>query len=126
MENAIYDELAKVKSNGVTERELQKAKNALTAAFYREMKTISGKANTLGSYEVFFGDYRKLFSATEEYAKVTIADVKRVATKYFTEKNRTVATLIPEKEEATPTPPVAAKSAQPAKTASRKAGTKKR
>jgi predicted Zn-dependent peptidase len=60
------------------------------------MKTISGKANTLGSYEIFFGDYKKLFSAADEYAKVTAADVKRVAAQYFTEKNRTLATLIPE------------------------------
>ncbi len=96
VEKAIYDELDKVKANGVTEQELQKAKNVLTAGFYRQMKTISGKANTLGSYEVFFGDYKKLFGAADEYAKVTIADVKRVAAKYFTEKNRTVATLIPE------------------------------
>jgi zinc protease len=98
VEKAIYEELDKVKANGVTEQELQKVKNILTASFYRQMKTISGKANTLGSYEVFFGDYKKLFSAADEYAKVTNADLKRVAAKYFTEKNRTVATLIPEKK----------------------------
>lgn len=96
VEKTIYEELAKVKADGVTEQELQKAKNVLTASFYRQMKTISGKANTLGSYEVFFGDYKKLFSAADEYAKVTVTDLKRVAAKYFTEKNRTVATLIPE------------------------------
>jgi zinc protease len=98
VEKAIYEELDKVKANGVTEQELQKVKNILTASFYRQMKTISGKANTLGSYEVFFGDYKKLFSAADEYAKVTNDDLKRVAAKYFTEKNRTVATLIPEKK----------------------------
>jgi zinc protease len=98
VEKAIYEELDKVKASGVTEQELQKVKNILTASFYRQMKTISGKANTLGSYEVFFGDYKKLFSAAEEYAKVTNDDLKRVAAKYFTEKNRTVATLIPEKK----------------------------
>lgn len=96
VEKAIYEELEKVKTESVTEKELQKAKNVLTAGFYRQMKTISGKANTLGSYEIFFGDYKKLFSAADEYAKVTAAEVKRVAAKYFTEKNRTVATLIPE------------------------------
>jgi zinc protease len=98
VEKALYEELDKVKSGGVTERELQKAKNALVANFYRQMKTISGKANTLGSYEVFFGDHRKLFTAADEYAKVTAADVKRVAAKYFAERNRTVAVLVPEQE----------------------------
>jgi predicted Zn-dependent peptidase len=96
VEKVLYEELDKLKSGAVAEHELQKAKNVLVANFYRQMKTISGKANTLGSYEIFFGDYRKLFTAADEYAKVTAADVRRVAQKYFTEKNRTVATLVPE------------------------------
>jgi zinc protease len=104
VEKALSEELDRVKS-GVSEQELQKAKNTLTAGFYRQMKTISGKARALGNYEIFFGDYHKMFSAADEYAKVTAEDVRRVAQKYFTEKNRTVATLIPEREEA---PPVAA------------------
>jgi zinc protease len=96
VERAIYEELDRVKSQPVTDQELEKAKNILLANFYRQMKTINGKANTIGSYEVFFGDYRKLFTAAEEYKKVTKDDVKRVAQKYFSDKNRTVATLVPE------------------------------
>jgi zinc protease len=96
VEKALYDELEKVKTQGVTDRELTKAKNILLADFYREMKSINGRANILGTYEVFFGDYRKLFTAGDDYAKVTADDVKRIAQKYFTEKNRTVATLIPD------------------------------
>ncbi|HEY8461189.1 MAG TPA: insulinase family protein, partial [Blastocatellia bacterium] len=99
VEKAIYEELDKIKTQGVTDQELEKAKNILLANFYRSLKTISGKANTLGTYEVFFGDYRKLFTAAEDYAKVTKADLQRVARKYFTDRNRTVATLIPEKPE---------------------------
>ena len=82
----------------VTDQELQKAKNILLANFYRQMKTINGKANTLGSYEVFFGDYRKLFGAADEYSKVTGEDIKRVVKQYFSKNNRTVATLVPESE----------------------------
>jgi len=97
VERAIYEELDRVKTQLVGDQELEKAKNILLANFYRQLKTIDGKANTIGSYEVFFGDYRKLFSAPEDYSKVTKDDLKRVAQKYFSEKNRTVATLIPEK-----------------------------
>jgi len=96
-EKAVYEELDKVKNQAVTDEEIQKAKNILLAGFYRSLKTISGKANTLGTYEVFFGDYRKLFTAADDYSKVTKEDLQRVAQKYFTEKNRTVATLIPER-----------------------------
>jgi zinc protease len=98
VEKAIYDELDKVKAQPVADQEMEKAKNILLADFYRNMKTINGRANTLGSYEVFFGDYKKLFTAVDDYNKVTKEDVRRVAQKYFTDKNRTVATLVPEAE----------------------------
>jgi len=100
LEKALYEELARVGKDLVTEQELEKAKNILLAGFYRQMKTISGKANTLGTYEVFFGDYKKMLDAPQRYAKVTREELRRVAAQYLTEKNRTVAVLIPVKEEA--------------------------
>ena len=57
------------------------------------METINGKANTIGTYELFFGDYKKLFSAPEDYNKVTREDIQQVAQKYFTQENRTVGIL---------------------------------
>ncbi|HKV42378.1 MAG TPA: pitrilysin family protein [Blastocatellia bacterium] len=96
VEKAIYEELDRVKDQSVTDEEIQKAKNILLADFYRQMKTINGRANTLGSYEVFFGDYHKLFTAADEYNKVTKEAVQQAARKYFKDTNRTVATLVPE------------------------------
>lgn len=130
VEKVIYEELEKVKTAPITDKELEKAKNILLADFYRSMKTINGKANTLGSYEVFFGDYKKMFTAADDFNKVTQADVQRVAQKYFGEKNRTVATLIPEAEktEAAKPPAEAAKTKADnakAKAATAKATTKK-
>jgi zinc protease len=98
VENAIYEEFEKAKSGGVTEQELEKAKNILLAQFYRQMKTDNGRANAIGTYEVFFGDYRKLYAAASEYQRITVGDVRRVAAAYFEEKNRTVATLMPESQ----------------------------
>jgi zinc protease len=96
VEKAIYEELDRVAAQSVTAVEMEKAKNILLSDFYRQIRTISGRSNAIGTYEVFFGDYRKLFSAADEVAKVTTADVQRVANKYFTANNRTVATLLPE------------------------------
>ena len=95
-EKVLFEELARLSSQPVEDRELRKAKNQLLAAHYRELKTIAGRANLLGEYEVFYGDYRKLYSVEERYEAVTAADIQRVARQYLTEKNRTVATLIPE------------------------------
>ncbi|HXN65182.1 MAG TPA: pitrilysin family protein [Candidatus Acidoferrales bacterium] len=96
VENAIYAEFEKVKDGGVSEIEVGKAKNILLAQFYRQMKTDNGRANAIGTYQVFFGDYQKLYEAACEYERVSAGDVRRIARVYFEEKNRTVATLIPE------------------------------
>jgi len=98
-EKAIYEELDRLKNEPVTDQELEKAKNFRLAEFYRQVRTISGRANTIGTYEVFFGNYQKLFDAAKNYSAVTKDDVQRVAKQYFGANNRTVATLVPESEE---------------------------
>jgi zinc protease len=95
-EKVLFEEIEKLQSTLVSDQELRKAKNQLLADHYRQLQTIAGRANLIGSYEVFYGDYNKLFDTEHELEKVTPADVQRVAQKYFTVKNRTVATLIPE------------------------------
>ncbi len=96
-EKALFEELDRVCNQPVPDQELRKAKNQLLAGHYRQLKTIAGRANLLGEYEVFYGDYRKLYAVEKTLEAVTAADVQRVAKQYLTEKNRTIATLIPEK-----------------------------
>jgi zinc protease len=98
-EKAIYGELDKAKSAQISDQELEKAKNIRLVEFYHQMRTINGRANTIGTYEIYFGDYTKLFDAAKNYSAVTKEDVQRVAQKYFGANNRTVATLLPENEE---------------------------
>ena len=93
LEKAIITEINNIIKNGVTEQELQKVKNTKLVNFYRQMATINGKANTIGSYEMYFGDYNKLFTAPQAYSQVTIADVQKVAKIYLKKANRTVGVL---------------------------------
>jgi predicted Zn-dependent peptidase len=93
IESAIYAEIDKIKKDGITENELQKIKNQKLVEFYAQIETINGKSNNIGTYELFFGDYRKMFDAPAEYSKVSIEDVKRVASQYFNKSNRTVGIL---------------------------------
>ena len=93
LENAIYTEIEKIKKDGISERELQKIKNQKLMEFYGQVETINGKSNNIGTYEVFFGDYKKMFDAPKNYNKVNVADVQQVAKKYFTKSNRTVGVL---------------------------------
>lgn len=93
LEKAIYEELEKIKKDGVTDRELQKVKNKKLIEFYGQVETINGKSNNIGIYEVFFGDYRKMFDAPAAYNTVTAEDIRRVANKYLIKTTRTVGIL---------------------------------
>jgi zinc protease len=99
LENAVYAELEKIKKDGVTASELQKVKNQKLIEFYNQIETINGKSNNIGTYEVFFGDYRKMFDAPEAYNKITTEDIKRVANKYIKKSTRTVGVLKTNTEE---------------------------
>jgi zinc protease len=88
-------ELAAIAKTGVTDSELRKAKNMKVADFWRNLTTISGKAQAIGQYEVMMGGYAKLFDAPARYEAVTLKDIRRVAAKTFTRTNRTVGLLVP-------------------------------
>lgn len=96
LERSILNQIDKVIAEGISDAELQKLKNQKLMEFYRTMETINGKANSLGTYELFFGDYKKLYEAPALYEKVTKEDVQRVARTYLTARNRTVGYLLPE------------------------------
>jgi zinc protease len=85
--------------DGVSAAELQKARNMLLTSFYRQMAGISGRANALGRYELFHGDWRKVFDVESTYRSLSSEDLQRVAAEYFSKDNRTVITLVPLTEE---------------------------
>jgi zinc protease len=96
-EEEIYKIITDVAENGVSEEELQKAKNTAQSDYVDNFKTNQGIAGRLAYYEVVYGDYKKSFKVSDEYAKLTPDDIKRVTAKYLTERKRTVVILIPEK-----------------------------
>ncbi|WP_282132435.1 M16 family metallopeptidase [Cellulophaga baltica] len=93
LEKGIFEVLDDVIVNGVTEEELQKVKNQKLMEFYKTLETINGKSNTIGTYELYFGDYKKMYAAPSFYEKVSVADLQRVAKKYLIKRNRTVGVL---------------------------------
>lgn len=93
-------ELAMVAERGVSEAELTRAKNMTAAGFWRKLATIDGKAQLLGEYEIFHGDWRKLFDAPAQFDKVTRAEVLAAARELLDKRRRTVGILVPEELEA--------------------------
>ena len=95
-EQAFYVEMEKLKTAGVDDHELQKAKNQAISAYYRSLRSINRRANVIGRYEMLFGDYHKVANVEQEFNKVSAADIQRAAKEYFDVNNRTVATLVPD------------------------------
>ena len=96
IETVIGEELDKVRKDGITEPELQKALNIIRNDFFAGLQTIAGKANQLGQAEILYGNYEKLFTIMDDYAAVGRDRVRAAAAKIFTESNKTVGKLVPE------------------------------
>jgi len=94
VEQAIYDELERLKTEPVEPRELQKVLNNLDAYIIRSLDSNSGLSSGLSYFQTITGSWRYLFENRERIAQVKAEDVARVARRYFIESNRTVATLV--------------------------------
>ncbi len=95
VEQVIDEELAGLLADGVTAVELTKAHKLAQAGFWRRLQTISGKAQALGTFEVFHGDYNALFDEPARVAAVDAAALAEVARRTFRPANRTVGQLRP-------------------------------
>ena len=94
VETAIYEELERLKREPVSSQELEKVLNNLDADLVRGLRSNSGLAAQLALHQAVAGDWRYILTSRDKVAKVTAADVQRVATQYFTKSNRTVAVLV--------------------------------
>ena len=94
VEKAILEHIEKVKTEPVSERELQKVKNNLNASYIRSMSSNFGIAIQLIRYQLLFGDW-KLFKKYQTLVEsVTADDIMQFAKTYLTPENRTVAYLV--------------------------------
>ncbi|MDI6788886.1 MAG: pitrilysin family protein [Planctomycetota bacterium] len=92
VEIAIYEELERLKTEPVEEKELQKAKNNLEVSFLRGLNSNDGMARRLGYNEVL-SSWHYLLEWLPNCRKVTADDILKTANKYFIPTKRTVATI---------------------------------
>jgi predicted Zn-dependent peptidase len=90
LEKEIWAEIEKIKKDGVTADEIQKAKNRSEANFIRSLASTAGLAGSVGRAELYRG-WKSILSDLEDLKKVTNDDVKRVAAKYFVKDNSLTA-----------------------------------
>jgi predicted Zn-dependent peptidase len=102
MAGPIHEEIERLKTQDVSDEELQSIKTRAKADLIRGLGDNGGLALQLGIYQSFYGDWRELFRQIDRIDAVTKADIRRVANKTFSAENRTVAIM-----ETVKTPPAA-------------------
>jgi predicted Zn-dependent peptidase len=95
VEQALVAELDRLKSEPITERELQRAKNQFARDYILGRESIQDKATHLAHAEVLHADITTADGEFDIFQKISLADVQRVAKTYFTPQRRVVLHVMP-------------------------------
>jgi predicted Zn-dependent peptidase len=98
-EALMFEEIEKVKTEGISEAELQKAQIQFKSDFIMGRQTVLNKAEEIHRYLYFSRDLSEINTDIENYMSVTQDDILRVANKYFVKNNRTVVIAMPTSKE---------------------------
>lgn len=90
LDQLIDEELERVRAEGVTAEEYQKAMNQKEAELASSFGSAAARARSLAGYHVFYGNTNLINTELQSYLKVTQADLKRVANTYLTKAGRSL------------------------------------
>ena len=92
---ALIEELDRLRTEPITEAELQQAKNQFARDYILGRETNQNKAEVLGHAAVIHDDLKTADAEFDIFQNLTTADVQRAAKTYFTPENRLVLTIMP-------------------------------
>ncbi|MCU6455374.1 insulinase family protein [Sphingomonas sp. A2-49] len=95
-EAALKREIARFRDAPVSAAELAEAKNEILTATIKSRETAEGKARTLASSVIIDGDPRAADRQLAAIARVTAADVQRVARKYLGDQQSATIRYLPD------------------------------
>ncbi len=95
LDTLVAAQLDSLRTAGVTDEELTKAKNTFRANFIHRRETTLGKAEELHHYDMFHPSLAEINSDLDRYLAVTAVDVRRVAGKYLDPANAVVVIVKP-------------------------------
>jgi zinc protease len=95
LEAAIDEEIEKVKTAPIADWEMQKARTGARSGFVNSVGSSLQRAVLLSQYAMFYDKPDLINTRADSIAKVTAADVQRVAKQYLVKTGRTVVVTIP-------------------------------
>jgi predicted Zn-dependent peptidase len=93
VETEIWNILEQLKTQPVTQKELDRARHKITADITWQMKSNESLASLLSYYESVVGTWEYLVDYPEVIQKITPQDIQEVAKRYFTKVNSITAVL---------------------------------
>ena len=95
IEKAIEEIIAEVRSDHISEIELQKAKNKTEMRLIASRVTASGKADQLAHSRIFFNDTSQANTVIDRYLSVTTEDIRHAAAKFLVPEKRCAIVYLP-------------------------------
>jgi predicted Zn-dependent peptidase len=95
VEDAVYAEIERLKTEPIADWELQKAKNTTRRNLINGLQSSILRAITIGQYAVYYNDPNLINERLNKVEAVTKEDVQRVARQYLVDTNRTVVITMP-------------------------------
>ena len=93
--NALIAELDRLKTDPISEHELQRTKNQFARDYILGRESNQQKAGQLSHAVVIHSDIKTADGEFDIFQNITVADVQRVARTYFRPENRLVLTIMP-------------------------------
>ena len=95
LEAGIDAEIERLKTDPIADWEIAKARTSARRSFINTVGSSMSKAVTMSQDALFFNDPGRINTREERIAKVTAADVQRVARQYLVKTSRTVVHTVP-------------------------------
>jgi predicted Zn-dependent peptidase len=92
---ALIAELDRLRSEPISDRELERTKNQFARDYILGRLTVQQKAGVLAHAAVIHDDLGTADGEFDIFQGITKADVQRVAKTYFTPESRVVITILP-------------------------------
>ncbi len=95
LEKSIDAEVSKVQNELISEKEFEKLRNQIEAEYVTSNSRVAGIAESLATYDMFFGDANLINNEIDRYLAVTREDIQAAAKKYLVKNNRVTLHYLP-------------------------------
>jgi len=95
LDNEINSYIKEIAKKGITDSQLEKAKNIIETSRLYAIKDVESKAIALAQYKAYYNNAELINSEMDNYLKITKADIKRVIEKYLLSNTKSTLIYVP-------------------------------